>query len=124
ADISKFRSSILLFSHSCWVNLKKAHSSSRSSQCRNGNKFSHSTPACMTSYCTSPLYANSHSCCSHRCPNPTCSKMGNFKSVQDCCPASPLLCSNYDGPYATFDQDYPSRPTPITYPTSALPSTD
>src|SRR5205807_4544931 len=89
ADIHKFGNSISLFSRSRQV--EKAHSSSRSSQYHNCNRFSHSAPACKASHPTCPLCANSHSRHSHRYPNPTCLKMGNLKSVPDCCPASPLI---------------------------------
>src|SRR5207237_1150551 len=96
----------------------------RSSQCRNCNRFRYSAPACKASLPTCPLCANSHSRRSHRCPNPTCPKLGNLKSVPGCCPASPLRCSNCDGPHTAYDKDCPSRPSPITNPTSAPPSGD
>ena len=122
ADVPKFGTSISLFSRSRRV--EKAHSSSRSSQCRNCNKFGHSAPACKASHPTCPLCANSHSRRAHRCPNPTCPKMGNIKSVPNCCPASPLRCSNCDGLHTAFDRECPSRPVPIADPTSAPPSGD
>src|SRR5437588_8416446 len=106
-----------LFSRSRQV--EKAHSSSRSSQCRYCNRFGHSSPTCKASHSTCPLCANSHSRHSHGCPNPTCPKMGNIKSVPDCCPASPLRCSNCDGPHTAFDQNCPSPPTPTSDPISA-----
>src|SRR5207302_11034633 len=114
--------SISVSSHSRRV--KKAHSSSSSSQCRNCTRFGHSSPACQVSHPTCPLCANSHSRRSHQCPNPTCPKMGNIKSVPDCCPASPLPCSNCDCPHTAFNKNCPSRPTTISDPTSAPPSAD
>src|SRR5207302_2172683 len=50
--------------------------------------------------------------------------MGNIKSVPDCCPASPLRCSNWDGPHTAFDKNCPSRSTPIRDLTSPPPSGD
>src|SRR5437868_1759373 len=47
ADVPKFGNSISLFSRSRRV--EKANSSSRSSQCGNCNRFSHSSPACKAS---------------------------------------------------------------------------
>src|SRR5207253_3780352 len=120
ADVPKFGSSISLFSRS--RRIEKAHSSSRTSQCRNCNRFGHSAPTCKAPLPTCPLCANAHSRPAHRCPNPTCPKMGNLKSVPGCCPASPLRCSNCDGLHAAFDKDCPSRPTPIPAPPSAPPS--
>src|SRR5205807_1637525 len=77
--------------------VERAHSSSRSSQCRNCNRFGRSAPACKAYHPACPLCANSHPRRAHRCPNPTCPKMGNIKSVPNCCPASLLRCSNCDG---------------------------
>src|SRR5437879_5207162 len=122
ADVPKFGTSISLFPHSGRV--EKAHSSSTSSQCRNCNRFGHSSPACKATHSTCPLCTNSHSRRSHRCPNPTCPKMGNIKSVPDCCPASPLRCSNCDDPHTAFDKDCPSRPTPTIAPAYEPPSGD
>src|SRR5437588_3471968 len=117
ADVPKFGTSIFLFSRSRRV--ERAHYSFRSSQCRNCNRFGHSAPSCKASHPTWLLCANSHSHRAHRCPNPTCFKMGNIKSIPNCCPTSPLRCSNCDSLYMSFDKDWSSHPTPIMDPTSA-----
>ena len=105
--VSRFGESIRLFSRACTV--APAYSASKSTQCRKCWRFGHSAPLCKEEAQACPICTLLHHRSAHRCANQSCPKGGFEKSVVGCCNASPPLCFNCGGQYASFDGSCPIR---------------
>jgi len=99
--VSRFSESIRPFSCACMVS--PAYSASKSTQSRKCWRFGHSARLCKEEAKACPICTLLHHRSAHRCANQSCPNVGFEYSVVGCCNASPPLCINCGGQYASFD---------------------
>ena len=74
-------------------------------------RFGHVKPRCKNpTVC--PLCAGPQAKAEHRCPNPTCPKGGNLKSVLNCYIASPACCPNCSQEHSASYRNCTAHPIP------------